>query len=1472
MSARTRAGRAFDDVVRSRTGADFVERAWLYEEIERALEPEACQYVLVTGEPGTGKTSLLAGMARARPDRLRYFFRRDSRTALAGGDVQSFLLAVGHQLARVRPELFEPERLSVVIRQHIDTVAAEGRVVGIRIDDLSVSPFHRTAALELEQDIGDIAGTVHGIEIGTARPEPRLLDPDNLAHLALIGPAEVLADQDPDARIVLLIDALDEIADDDTTDPRKGILNWLARSPELPANVKVVMTSRPHSGLRLFRAAREERLAEVVIDAGSPRVADDLRTYADRVLETDAVIGMERSRGHLPGSAKRYAVRKAAGNFLYLATYARALTDAVARQDDGMVDRLLVFGGVPGSLTGLYGFFVELAREELAREDLAPRGGTTGTARGGTAGAGGWTKVGLPLVGVLTVAREPLTEDQLALLSGTPVREEPARRVLDGLRWLLDRRGDRIAFFHASIGEFLTDAATRGKHPECWVDETRWHERIVRHYRGTAPRWAEVAWSRVDRYGLVHLVAHLLKAGPGSYDDAADLVCPGLRRAVRAEFGAEGRFLELVDDLAHHVAERASVAAGLPVLTYLAVVRHQATRSGDALPPRAIGLLARLGRLPEALERAAGTGPPPRRSAAFREILRYAPPGPGGTPREDLLDLLVETALTLPRHETGYGRNLDPGRGALRTAATLLAPYDLERALRLWRHGEETADRTSRPGDEPDPVYRAAAVAERDVDRARVLVGRIRGERWQDYLDLAARAGSARAPELLWAAERSVEAVEPDVRVEALARLAAAWAAHDPDTCRRFLAEVRAKVFEVTEERRLADRLVPSAAVLEDVDRATARFLLARLDTVVVDGHWDAAFLGAAGLWTRWGSPRRARALVDRYLAWTGRPWDRLRARQALGVSDRADAMRVVEDDFARVPEEPADPTAYEWAARERLDGLREAARRMAEYDLVRAAHMARSILGHPARYELLTDIAHLHADRGEPAPAAALLEEVLRDVEGPAPLVGGGSAGEGFTTASPESSAPPADTHLAQVNIHAVTRVFNASHHWAVRARGHFYRDPADVVRAVEPGAAGTLAGVVRRFAALLAPRDPARAAALVHAIADPGERAIGFAELHRTAHGPVGSDSHHGSDAEAFSREIDRALAELPRHRWTFDPGDTDRKAWAYARPDLRVRFELAVRALGCRQKDMDALRGLDFLFHAQTQSLRVWASEVLAADLSARKRPHPVSVEVHRNNLAAVPGPEDEMAKSALAAVAYHEHRIVRAVPGHLFRVPAARVEDPIYAAAVDLVTPAPGAALSPSFVRRLRGLLKDGPLPAAAELLAFGAEVKPENRAELRELAGEIVAKARDGSAIGVDALTVLATSPGLGDLVDPVGLLREADHCRLGWPGEHWIPADAVARLFPVLLERAPAVALRRFYTTVSTDWSFGTALLQHAPDALLRALGADAVAVLGSAVVRGLACVSPDGTAPEVVDGVRPARLAAARTDGGHAS
>lgn len=52
-------------------------------------------------------------------------------------------------------------------------------------------------------------------------------------------------------------------------------------------------------------------------------------------------------------------------------------------------------------------------------------------------------------------------------------------------------------------------------------------------------------------------------------------------------------------------------------------------------------------------------------------------------------------------------------------------------------------------------------------------------------------------------------------------------------------------------------------------------------------------------------------------------------------------------------------------------------------------------------------------------------------------------------------------------------------------------------------------------------------------------------------------------------------------------------------------------------------------------------------------------------------------------------------------------------------------------------------------------------------------------------------------------------------------------------------------------------------LLERGADALIDALDTDLAATFGSAMARALACTSPDGTAPDVVDGVRLDRLVA---------
>ena len=86
--------------------ARFVGRPWLAKLVKDALARTDNRFVLLTAEPGAGKTAFLAWLAskaidwQRRSIWLRYFIRRDSQTPLSSGDARSFLFTVGHQFSR----------------------------------------------------------------------------------------------------------------------------------------------------------------------------------------------------------------------------------------------------------------------------------------------------------------------------------------------------------------------------------------------------------------------------------------------------------------------------------------------------------------------------------------------------------------------------------------------------------------------------------------------------------------------------------------------------------------------------------------------------------------------------------------------------------------------------------------------------------------------------------------------------------------------------------------------------------------------------------------------------------------------------------------------------------------------------------------------------------------------------------------------------------------------------------------------------------------------------------------------------------------------------------------------------------------------------------------------------------------------------------------------------------------------------
>ncbi|MBG0561212.1 AAA family ATPase [Actinoplanes aureus] len=1071
----------FDDLVTASSGPGLVDRPRLAAAVERFVA--SSQLTLLTGEPGTGKTTLLAALARDHPDWLRYFVHRDAPTSLADADPVGFLLAIGRQLARTRPALFEPD---------------------------GPSPFDRAAHA--------------GVAADRAYLDPRFLEPAALLELALRAPAARLAAAEPDDLIVILVDATDDPAGEALTD-------WLLRAPDLPGNVRLVLTTRPVPRLPRLRSARGD-LAEVVIPAGTREACDEVMGYA---LSTLAAAPAQR------------VAEKAEGNFLYVSAYAHAFTQLTAHRDP------------PAGLPALYAALLDatLSRDAANREERA-------------------------VLGLLTVARAPLSAADLVRLSGLPTDVEAMHAVLRRLGPLLRERDGGFALFHESIGEFLAASET---HTGWAVDPVEWHRRVVRSCLrdGTDP--ADVDWSAAGDYELVYLADHLIAAGETAR--LPTLVCPGLRRAVRARYGHDLWFTRVVD-LALAAALDGRLATPLPDVLFLSVVRGELARAaGTRHSPAVLGLAARLGRPDGAWEAAWAMPPSAVRIAALAEVVRYA----GG---EDRVELLVEQATAI---------------GAVREAAVALARYDLPRALELWhRAGPETP---------PDPVYRAAG------DPA--FFARMAAGRTAACLDAAEGSSPGDRSVLLLHAQSGLELLDVRDRVVALARLAGL----DRAGTGRYLPALRrdAVLLDVEHNRADARALAEAAALLAGVDETLSVTLLERCARVAPERARALISLGRRD---------EARLIMTVRLAESPGPEERLRIAEALEPIDPLRATEVADQVAAEVESGSRGPAV-----------LAALVTFLAARDPERAATLARRA---PAedRIGLLAGLAHRHLDEGRTALAESLLGELhvraaqrnpLRDPESGLP----------FRTHPAQHTERPAGAHqpyLRDVRIRWADRLRRrlltdpADVIRAMTPGPSSAGNPYSLARVLRVFAAH-LAAASHTKPAGERITDRAAAIELAAAIEDRGEAAIAQAALVAAA------IRDHDLDGEAFAwRLLRNLIVRTPRGHWSPGGSELDRGHLAYLRPDYRARFETAIGVLPY-QPDLGSalLTDLPALGVVFQLAIGCDASTRYTEQRLAGRRPDPAAAQVHESLRRQPPGalPDPVLGAVVTAVVSANEQTL-------------------------------------------------------------------------------------------------------------------------------------------------------------------------------------------------------------------------------------
>jgi hypothetical protein len=248
----------FEELIKSYVDSPrFITRPWLEQEVQSALGNPKNQFILMIAEPSAGKTAFMAWLARQHPDWPRYFIRRDSSEPLQDPSTRSLLLRVGYQMKALYPKAFETGRLRIAIKMRIGKVMAGSQVIGAEVDRLLASPFKQTL-LDIDMGIDETAGKTSGLKVKEWVSDQNLLNPTDLLNMALVDPVKAIPSGSRHGDIVVLVDALDEVR----YHPQGGdLLHWLAQIPELPKNIRFILSSREDvDGLAEIIHAQKERL------------------------------------------------------------------------------------------------------------------------------------------------------------------------------------------------------------------------------------------------------------------------------------------------------------------------------------------------------------------------------------------------------------------------------------------------------------------------------------------------------------------------------------------------------------------------------------------------------------------------------------------------------------------------------------------------------------------------------------------------------------------------------------------------------------------------------------------------------------------------------------------------------------------------------------------------------------------------------------------------------------------------------------------------------------------------------------------------------------------------------------------------------------------------------------------------------------------------------------------------------------
>lgn len=259
----------------------------------------------------------------------------------------------------------------------------------------------------------------------------------------------------PDKKVVVVVDAIDEIS---STDERNEIMTILSENAKyLPEWFKIIITSRPDSKLEYLL----QDTTIIKIDTSSEENLKDIRSYIDEYTLSRGIF--------IPKDEKEQLIQGSNGNFLYVYFALSDISDSAAL--------VKTENKYPKGLDGIYARTIghKFSNIEEYEEQI------------------------VPIFEVLCATKAPISLSDLAMIITERVRTLMLK--IQRVSSLIRVDGDTLCFYHKSLAEWLIDWTKSG---EYFIESINGKKKIVQWIKNSSNDFASSKYCM--SYGVNHLI------------------------------------------------------------------------------------------------------------------------------------------------------------------------------------------------------------------------------------------------------------------------------------------------------------------------------------------------------------------------------------------------------------------------------------------------------------------------------------------------------------------------------------------------------------------------------------------------------------------------------------------------------------------------------------------------------------------------------------------------------------------------------------------------------------------------------------------------------------------------------------------------------------------------------------------------------------------------------------------------------